>query len=194
MPEVAQHEVLKKKLPANPDLSTAGRIALFFIEVLEAVEEFLTLWETVIEGTGGGVSPVLFGVWNLVTVGGTVLGYLDARKENAKQAMMDGFALGVVVAAHGRNATTLKWLFGGRQFYNSYDPESAKIARRAYVTALAAGFAQGAELNQDQKKYLIRDLELRSGHRYGKAEYENETRIKWWYEDMAHAFEKTYER
>ncbi|MBI4906013.1 MAG: hypothetical protein HY820_20435 [Acidobacteria bacterium] len=198
-------------IPAKPNIGHAGHtvhkwvdrahFALMAVEMaLAETEGAIGVVSGVTAGSGGTLAQigfasgaagvVLFGALNVGTFGGTALGYAEARQENAAEAFMMGAAIGVVVAAHGRNPHTLKALFGNRHFGNYFDQESARISRKSYLLGLIRGYLEGSAMNAEQRKYVIRDLEVRTGRKYGKTEATNERAITDWYHALAIAFRR----
>jgi hypothetical protein len=115
-------------------------------------------------------------------------GYAQARQAIAEREMKSGFGRAVAMCCHGRKGRTVAQYFGHDYYSNAFDQESVADARNGRAAGLLSGYKQAAVLSPTQKKLLLRDLEIRSGHRWGQTEYNNEQAAKFYYVDLGAAF------
>ncbi len=132
----------------------------------------------------------------LATFAGTFIGmgagYAAGRKIAAERALARGYSRGVVMAIHGRKAHTVIEYFGHERFFNTFDEDSAILARNAYLSGLVAGFIEGTKLSKNQKHILLKDLEARSGLRWGQLQHDSERAAMFWYVELAGTFHKAH--
>lgn len=119
-------------------------------------------------------------------------GYAEARAEIAEREMKSGFGRAVAMACHGRKGSTVAQYFGYDAYSNVADQESETDARNGRAAGLLAGYRQGSLLSPGQKKALLRDLEMRSTHRWSRAEYNSDQAAKFYYVDLGAAFIKNH--
>ena len=164
-------------IPDTKDCEKTGhKIEVYFT----VVDEVATVMGLATEGATGGAtiilaeSAFLLGAFSVVAGGlfgefwSIGAGYAAAKTIVVKDCMARGFALGAVLAAHGRKMPTLVRMFGRN--YNVVAEEYKADAQQAHHAGLTAGFIDVAALRPQQKRNLWVDLETRSGDRWGKEE------------------------
>ena len=134
---------------------------------------------------GVATGPLSAWVGTFVALGD---GYAEERAEIAEREMKSGFGHALAMCCHGRQGRTVVEYFGHDAFSNPFDQESGADARKGRAAGLLAGYKQGAVLSPGQRKLLLRDLEIRSGHRWGQREYYSEQAAKFYYVDLGTAF------
>lgn len=183
---------LKFIIPQIDDPSEAPDFALnFYVPLVDTV---LTGLEIVgVELGAGGLlmsaatGPLAAWVGTWVALGD---GYAQARQEIAEREMKSGFGRALAMCCHGRMGKTVVEYFGHDAYSNPADQESAVDAKKGRASGLLAGYKQGAQLSPGQRKLLLRDLETRSGHRWGRTEYNSEQAAKFYYVDLGAAFSR----
>jgi hypothetical protein len=119
-------------------------------------------------------------------------GYAAGRKIAAERAMVKGYSRGVVMGIHGRTPRKLMEYFGNEPFFNTFDQDSAILARKAYVAGLVAGYVEGSKLSPGQKHTLLKDLEYRGGLHWGQLQHDSDREAMFWYVEMAATFQKAH--
>jgi hypothetical protein len=180
---------LKFIIPEIKDPSEKWDRALNFqIPLVDAVLSGLEI--VGVEVTGGflmsaATGPLAAWVGTWIALGD---GYAQARQEIAEREMKSGFGRGLAMCCHGRMGKTVAEYFGHDAYSNVFDQESAVDAQKGRAAGLLSGYKQAALLSPSQRKLLLRDLEIRSGHRWGQTEYYSEQAAKFFYVDLGAAF------
>lgn len=158
-------ESLKFKIPKTNHEATAEFFdmyptAISAEEAVISIAELHTKAELIaILGPMMGVASAVIGQWM-----GLGAGLAGARGAVARENMVTGFTLGVVMGADWRKIGLVKdyfWKHGPNR--NPFDAETGKIAQNCHNEGLVVGFLQAHALDQDQKELFWRDIGNRAG-------------------------------
>jgi hypothetical protein len=183
------------QVPDSPDYGKNGRRFEHSFWVLDEVATVLGLaTETMATGCLLEAAAFFLGAGS-VAVGGMFgvfwaigSGYAEASADIAKEWVTTGYARGVVLAAHGRKASVMQRMFGGRVTWNAVNSSDDAVARKAHLNGLVAGYLDCFQLRPQQKKNLWTNLETRNGDRWGREEYANEHAAALFYSGLSGTF------
>jgi hypothetical protein len=185
------------QVPDSPDYGKNGRRFEHSFWVLDEVSTVLGLaTETMATGCLLEAAAFFLGSGS-VAIGGLFgefwaigSGYAEASTEIAKDWVITGYARGVVLGAHGRKASTMARMFGGRVTWNTVNSGDDAVAQKANLNGLVAGYLDCSQLRPQQKKNLFTDLETRNGDRWGTEEYANEHAAMLFYSGLGGTFRR----